>query len=402
MALWREVAGALERGERVSAEQGLWLLTEARLLDLAELASMVRYRLHPGRTVTFLVDSNPNYTNVCDTDCTFCAFYRKPGAVGSYTLSVAEVLDLVGKARERGATTVLLQGGHNPDLPLSYYVDLVRAVRERFPDVTPHFFSPPEIRAIARFCGVTVEHVLETLYQAGQRTLPGGGAEILVDRVRRRISPKKGSAAEWLEVMEKAHRIGFRTTATMMYGHVEEPKDVIEHLLELRDLQDRTGGFLAFIPWSFKPGSTPLARLAGTGPSQARYLRIIATARILLDNFPHIQASWFSEGKKTGQLALEFGADDFGGTLIEENVLLSADFENRTSTEEVLYLIHDAGYVPVQRTTLYETVRVYDDPAYFRGRIGEGLPQVENCSSRIYWQTREAGRQRARGRGGIP
>ncbi len=373
----------VEGGERLSAGDGLWLLTEARLIELAELASTVRYRLHPRRQVTFVVDSNPNYTNICDTDCTFCAFYRKPGAAGSYTLSVDRVLELTRDAQAKGATTILLQGGHNPALPLAYYVELVRRVRKEFPGVIPHFFSPPEIMAIARFTGCTVEQVLESLYRAGQRTLPGGGAEILSDRVRKRISPKKGTANDWLAVMRKAHEIGFRTTATMMYGHLERSEDVIEHFVRLRELQDETGGFLAFIPWSFKSGNAPLGRLVAKQSNEARYLRIIAVARLLLDNFPHVQASWFSEGKKTGQLALEFGADDFGGTLIEENVLLSADFVNRANTEEVLYLIHDAGYVPVQRDTLYKILRVYDDPGYFKARVGSGFPPVENCSSRI-------------------
>jgi cyclic dehypoxanthinyl futalosine synthase len=357
--MMRQIREKVLAGERITFEEGLTLYKEADLLELGQLANVWRYRHNPRPEVTFVIDTNPNYTNVCDTDCLFCAFYRKPGAPDAYTHSVAEMMEIIGRAVEQGATTVLLQGGHNPALPLEYYLELVRETRRRFPHVTPHFFSASEIQAMHRYFGLPVREILLRLREAGMYTLPGGGAEILSARVRRRISPKKGGPEEWLEVHREAHRLGFRTTATMMYGHVEEPEDVLEHLDRIRTLQDETGGFTAFIPWSFKPANTRLQKWVPTGAGPNQYLRIIALSRVYLDNFPHIQASWFSEGKRTGQVALHFGADDFGGTLLEENVHRAADFINTTTLEEVVAMIREAGFIPVQRTTLYERIRVF-------------------------------------------
>lgn len=317
----------------------------------------VRWRLHPERVVTFVVDTNPNYTNVCDVDCTFCAFYRPPGHEEAYTFTVEEMLEKIGRAVSMGATTVLMQGGVSPEIPFDFYVDMVRATRERFPEVTPHFWSAPEVQGMARVSGLPIREVLLRLKNAGQTTIPGGGAEILSHRVRRKISHKKGGAEAWLEVHREAHALGLRSTATMMYGHVEAEEDIIEHLDSIRELQDEYQGFTAFVPWSFKPGNTPLVvkipRYAG--PNQ--YLRVLATSRLYLDNFDHIQASWFSEGKKAGQIALHWGADDFGGTLFEENVHACTGFINKTSTEEIQTLIREAGFRPAQRTTLYEMLR---------------------------------------------
>jgi cyclic dehypoxanthinyl futalosine synthase len=345
-------------GKRLSREEGRWLLAEAPLLELGALAQRVRFRLHPERRVTFVIDSNPNYTNVCVTDCQFCAFYRKPGHPEAYTLTVDEVLKKVEFAASKGATTVLLQGGHNPELPLEYYLTLVRETRRRFPQVTPHFFTASEIQTMSRVSGLSVGAVLARLKEAGQLTLPGGGAEVLSERVRKRIAPKKGGPAAWLEVHREAHRLGLKSTATMMYGHVEEPEDVLDHLDAIRGLQDEHGGFTAFVPWSFKPGNTLLEKWIKhpAGPNQ--YLRMIAASRLYLDNVPHVQASWFSEGKRAGQVALHFGADDFGGTLFEENVHAAAAFVNRTTVEEVCALIREAGFAPAQRTTLYEILKV--------------------------------------------
>jgi len=346
----------LGAGERLSREEGRFLLTEAPLLALGQLAEAVRYRLHPDPDVTFVIDTNPNYTNVCVTDCQFCAFYRKPGDPEAYTLTVEEVMRKLEPAVARGATTVLLQGGHNPALPLDYYLDLVRETRRRFPVVLPHFFTASEIRTMGQVSGLPVREVLARLHDAGQRTLPGGGAEILSARVRRRISPKKGGPEAWLEVHREAHRVGLRSTATMMYGHVEEPDDVLDHLDAVRALQDETGGFTAFIPWSFKPGNTLLEKWIKHYAGPNTYLRMLAVARAYLDNVPHVQASWFSEGKKAGQVALYFGADDWGGTLFEENVHKAADYVNTITVEEITALIRAAGFRPVQRTTLYEPV----------------------------------------------
>ena len=345
-------------GERLDRADGRWLLAEAPLAALGLLAAGVRDRMNPPAEVTYLVDTNPNYTNVCVTDCGFCAFYRRPGAEGAYTLSLEEVMERIAYAAAAGATTVLLQGGHNPDLPFAYYLDLVRETRRRFPAVTPHFYSASEIVQMSQVSGLGIEEVLARLHDAGQRTLPGGGAEILSDRVRRRLAAKKGPSSAWLDVHRAAHRAGMRSTATMMYGHIEEDDDIIEHFEAIRRLQDETGGFTAFIPWSYKPGHTPMQpalEARGFRPAGgARYLRILAVARLMLDNFAHIQASWFSEGKKAGQAALHFGADDFGGTLIEENVHFATGHDLTTTVAETRLLIEEAGFTPVQRTTLYE------------------------------------------------
>jgi dehypoxanthine futalosine cyclase len=346
----------IEAGERLDRDEGRWLLTEAPLLEVGQLAESVRYRLHPEPEVSFVIDTNPNYTNVCVTDCQFCAFYRKPGDREAYTLTVDEVMAKVERAVARGATTVLLQGGHNPTLPLEYYLDLVRETGRRFPGVLPHFFSASEIQTMAQVETLPVREVLARLKAAGQRTIPGGGAEILSTRVRTRISPKKGGPEAWLEVHREAHRLGFRSTATMMYGHVEGPEDVLDHLDAVRGLQDELGGFTAFVPWSFKPGNTLLEKWIKHYAGPNAYCRMLAVARCYLDNVPHLQASWFSEGKRAGQVALHFGADDWGGTLFEENVHKAADYVNTITVEEVVALIREAGFRPVQRTTLYEPV----------------------------------------------
>ena len=355
----RTIGAKIDAGERLSREEGRWLLTEAPLLELGQWAETVRYRLHPEPEVSFVIDTNPNYTNVCVTDCQFCAFYRKPGDREAYTLTVDEVMAKIAPAVDRGATTVLLQGGHNPALPLDYYLDLVRETRRRFPAVLPHFFTASEIQTMAEVHAVPVREVLSRLRAAGQRTLPGGGAEILSTRVRKRIAPKKGGPEAWLEVHREAHRQGFRSTATMMYGHVETPDDVLDHLDCVRRLQDETGGFTAFVPWSFKPGNTLLEKWIKHYAGPNAYCRTLALARCYLDNVPHVQASWFSEGKKAGQIALHVGADDWGGTLFEENVHRAADYVNTITVEEIVTLIREAGFRPVQRTTLYETVRAH-------------------------------------------
>jgi len=346
-------------GERLTREEGLKLWREAGLLELGELANEARLRHNPEPRVTFVIDSNPNYTNVCITDCVFCAFYRKPGQKDAYTLTVEQVMDKVRHAADLGATTVLLQGGHNPQIPLDYYLELIRETRRQFPQVTPHFFTASEVTNMAQVSGLSIREVLEKLKEAGQRTLPGGGAEILSDRIRRRLATKKGGAEAWLSVHRQAHELGFKSTATMMFGHIEEDEDVLEHLEHIRALQDETGGFTAFVPWSFKPGNTPLQKRIKQHASPVQYLRMIAFSRIYLDNFPHVQASWFSEGKKTGQVALHFGADDFGGTLFEENVHAATGFVNKTAVDEIVTLIRESGFEPAQRTTLYEIIRTW-------------------------------------------
>jgi cyclic dehypoxanthinyl futalosine synthase len=357
VALIDAIRASVRAGGRLGRDEGRHLLTDAPLLEVGALASEARFRKLPDKRVTFVIDTNPNYTNVCVTDCQFCAFYRKPGDAEAWTLTVDEVLEKVAFAASRGATTVLLQGGHNPALPFRYYLDLVRETRRRFPAVTPHFFTASEIRQMAEVSGLDVGGVLDHLYEAGQRTIPGGGAEILSRRVRTRIAPKKGGPETWLHVHREAHRRGFTSTATMMYGHVETPDDVLDHLDAVRDLQDEFHGFTAFVPWSFKPGNTRLEKWIAHWKGPNTYLRMLAVARLYLDNFDHVQASWFSEGKRTGQIALHFGADDWGGTLFEENVHRSAAYVNTISVDELATLIRETGFTPVQRSTTYELLK---------------------------------------------
>jgi len=346
--------------ERLTREEGLALLREGDLLEMGSIAEEIRYRKNPNPWVTFVVDTNPNYTNICNVDCIFCAFYRHEGEDGEYTYSVDHMIQKFKESAQKGVTTVLLQGGVNPKLPFEYYLEMVRRTRTEVPEIHPHFFSTSEILGMAAVSGLSLREVLQQLKDAGLNTIPGGGAEILSDRVKKKISSKKGTSADWLEVMREAHLLGYKTTATMMYGHLETDEDIIEHLEVIRALQDDTGGFTAFIPWSFKPCNTPLEKIIPTYAMSTRYLQMLAISRIYLDNFPHIQASWFSEGKKIGQVALHFGADDFGGTLVEENVHAAANFVNKTSTEEVITLIRESGFVPVQRTTLYEILKTYE------------------------------------------
>ncbi len=353
------IADKARNGKRLDRDEGRFLLAEAGLLELGALAQEVRFARVPDKRVTFVIDSNPNYTNVCITDCQFCAFYRKPGDPEAWTLTVDEVLAKIEFAASKGATTVLLQGGHNPALPLQYYLDLVTETRRRFPQVTPHFFTASEIQTMAMVSQLTIGDVLDRLWEAGQRTIPGGGAEILSERVRTRIEPKKGGPAAWLDVHRDAHRRGFKSTATMMYGHVETPDDVVDHWEAIRELQDAHGGFTAFVPWSFKPGNTLLEKWIKHYKGPNAYLRMLAASRLYLDNFEHIQASWFSEGKRAGQIALHFGADDWGGTLFEENVHKAADYVNTITVEDITALIREAGFAPVQRTTTYEIVKAW-------------------------------------------
>ena len=362
--MWTTIERKALEGQRLTPEEGVHLLTEAPLLDLGALAHEVRTRRTDPRVVTYVVDTNPNYTNVCTVDCHFCAFYRKPGsgAADAYTYDLEGVMKMMADADALGATTVLLQGGLNPEIPWEFYPAIVREARRRYPHITPHFFSAPEIHQMVAVSGLTIRGVLEALYEAGQRTLPGGGAEILAPRVRRRISVKKGGPEAWLDVHREAHRVGMRSTATMMYGHVETDAEVIEHLSYVRDLQDQTHGFTAFVPWSYKRGNTPMESKVPHVAGASRYLRILAAARLYLDNFDHIQATWFSEGKKTGQISLHFGADDFGGTLFEENVHLATGHLNKTTLAEIETLIRESGFTPAQRSTLYEILRVGAGP----------------------------------------
>jgi cyclic dehypoxanthinyl futalosine synthase len=371
--MWSTIEAKIRRGERLSPAEGTSLLADAPLLELGSLAQEVRSRKTDPRIVTYVIDTNPNYTNACTVDCHFCAFYRKPGHAEVYTHDVEGVMKMMEAAHTLGATTVLLQGGLNPEIPWEFYPAIVREARRRYPHITPHFFSAPEIHQMVEVSGLTIRGVLEALHEAGQKTLPGGGAEILATRVRRRISIKKGGPEAWLDVHREAHRVGMRSTATMMYGHVETDAELIEHLEYVRALQDETHGFTAFVPWSYKRGNTPMESKVKHVAGASRYLRVLAAARLYLDNFDHIQASWFSEGKKTGQIALHFGADDFGGTLYEENVHLATGHVNKTTVAELETLVREAGFTPAQRTTLYEIVRVAEGPEALE-RLPDDVP----------------------------
>lgn len=346
--------------KRITQEEGVNLFKNAPLEELQAMAQAVRNDKNPSQRVTFVLDSNPNYTNVCNIDCSFCAFYRHKSARDAYTKSIEEVLEHMDLARRAGLTTVLLQGGVNDDLKIDYYVGLVQKARERFPDVHPHFFSAVEIWNVARISNLTVKEVLTRLWAAGLRTLPGGGAEILSEKIRLAVSPKKIGPDGWINIHHTAHEIGYKTTATMMYGHVEEPEDIVEHLETLRRHQDKIPGFTCFIPWSYKKDRTALRRKVKHWAGKDAYFRILAFSRIYLDNFDHIGASWFGEGKEIGMESLHYGADDFGGTVMEENVHRATEWINKADHNDMLSMIRKAGFEPAQRDTFYNIVRTYE------------------------------------------
>jgi cyclic dehypoxanthinyl futalosine synthase len=342
-------------GERLSFDDIVALLKSPDLLPIGMAANEIRFRLHPDPIVTYVVSRNINYTNVCVDYCSFCAFYRPPGHGEGYVLPLEVILQKVQEAVELGATQILMQGGLNPDLRLDWYCNTFAAIKERFPQIWLHCLSPAEILYIAELEEMSVREVLLKLQEAGLGSIPGGGAEILSDRVRYIISRLKCSKDEWLMVMRTAHEIGMRSSATMMFGHVEQPEDIAEHLTAIRDLQDETGGFTAFIHWVFQPGNTPLGkRVKGHQAGGHPYLKLTAIARLALDNFPNIQASWVTQGLKVAQMALFFGANDFGDTVIEENVVRPAGAKYWATIDEMLRAIREAGFIPKKRNTLYE------------------------------------------------
>lgn len=365
-----EVTARLADGAPLGRDDARWLLTDAPLLTLASLATARRDRLHPDRVGTYIVNANVNYTNVCVTRCGFCSFYRLPGDDEGYVLDAAEVVRRVRAAEAQGATQVLLQGGHHPRLGLEYFVELLSALR-RETTAWVHALSAPEVLHLARVSRRPLEAVLLALREAGLQTLPGGGAELLVDRVRRAISPLKARARDWLRVHEVAHALGLRSSATMMFGTAADgPDDVVDHLLALRALQARSGGFTAFIAWTYQPGEAPApARQVTT----SEYLRVVATARLVLDGVGTIQASPLTQGPDVAGLALEFGADDVGNVLLEEHVVAAAGTE-RTLTEDLARrAITRAGLTPRRRDTLY---RVAGDAGDAGDQAPRELPVV--------------------------
>jgi cyclic dehypoxanthinyl futalosine synthase len=340
---------------RITRREALRLLKGAGLLELGRMADEMRKSLHPEGVVTFVVDRNINYTNVCINRCGFCAFWRDEEE--GYVIEPGELFRKIEETLGLGGTQILLQGGIHPGLGIDYYVDLLRSIKERF-GINVHGFSPPEICHIAERSDLTIREALCVLRDAGLDSIPGGGAEILSDRVRKKLSPRKIGKGPWLKVMQEAHRLGMRTTATMMFGSIEGPEDIIEHLEGVRDLQDRTGGFTAFIPWSFQPGNTAYA--SSLQPATAvEYLRVLALSRLYLDNVPNIQASWVTQGIKLAQVSLRFGANDLGSTMIEENVVAAAGVSHRVSKEEMIAAVRGAGFVPAQRDTYYNVIRIY-------------------------------------------
>jgi cyclic dehypoxanthinyl futalosine synthase len=358
---------------RLTRKQGLSLLKNADLLGIGMMADDVRKKLHPEGNVSFIIDRNINYTNVCINKCKFCAFYREKDDPDAYVLSKRKLFNKIRETIQQGGTQILIQGGLHPDLGIEYYVDFLKAVKTKF-DIHVHGFSPPEICYMADGAGLTLKKTIQILMDAGLDSIPGGGAEILSARVREQISPKKIGKTRWLNVMEEAHKLGMKTTATMMFGSVEKPEDIIEHLDAIRRLQDRTNGFTAFIPWSFQPLNTELqgtvVRGQGSGTARQRaekksdispatgvdYLRVLALSRVYLDNVSNVQASWVTQGLKMAQVALRFGANDFGSTMLEENVVAAAGVKYRVSIQDILHAIKGSGFTPVQRNMYYDII----------------------------------------------
>jgi cyclic dehypoxanthinyl futalosine synthase len=354
-----QIADTVRGGERIGAVEALELYQAAPTWLLGQLADAVRTRKHPGRIVTYIIDRNVNYTNVCVARCNFCAFYRPVASPEGYVLGFDEIFRKIDETIAVGGVQLLLQGGHNPDLPLAWYEDLFRAIKQRYPAFKLHALSPPEVIHLSRLSHLPVPGVLERLIEAGLDSVPGGGAEILVDRVRRLLHcDGKATSDEWLDVMRHAHRAGLRTTATMMYGTVETDEERLEHLLRLRALQDETGGFTAFIAWSYQPGHT---ELGGTEATGIDYLRTLAIARLVLDNFDNLQASWVTQGGKVGQLSLACGANDMGSVMIEENVVRAAGASYCMDEVEIVRNIEDAGFAAKRRNMHYE---ILGDPIF--------------------------------------
>ncbi|SFI81251.1 cyclic dehypoxanthinyl futalosine synthase [Thermoflavimicrobium dichotomicum] len=345
-------------GERLGLEEGIALWESDEIEKIGQVANQLMERRHPEPIATFVIGRNVNYTNVCDTYCRFCAFYRRPGHQEGYVLSNEEIFKKIQETVDVGGTEILMQGGTNPDLPFSYYTDLLREIKKRFPNIHMHSFSPAEIMKMVEVSGLTLEEVIRELRDAGLDSIPGGGAEILDDRIRMKISRLKGSWRDWMNVMQTAHRLGMHTTATMVIGFGETLEERVLHLLRIREAQDETGGFLAFIVWTFQPDNTNLKR-EKLPPEE--YLKAVAISRIMLDNIPNLQASWVTMGPEIGKLSLHYGCNDFGSTMIEENVVSAAGTTHKVNNNLAIQLIREAGKIPAQRNTKYEILRIFKD-----------------------------------------
>ncbi len=345
-----------EEGERITVHEALHLLGSSQLTRIAQAADRVRHRKHPEGVVSFLIDRNISYTNVCVARCTFCNFYTKPKAPDGYLLKKEEIFRKIEETIEMGGTGILMQGGMNPDLKIDYYEDLLRSIRKRY-KIHLHCFSPPEIVVLARLSNLSLREAIRRLKAAGLDSIPGGGAEILTERMRREISPGKCTAQEWLEVMRSAHEEGLLTTATMMIGGGETLQERVEHLERIRSLQDETGGFVAFIPWNVQLEDTPMSATITESVSSVEYLKLLAVSRIFLDNIHNIQVSWLTQGLRVAQIALHFGANDVGSIMIEENVISKAGANREAGRSDLTTLIEGAGFIPAQRDTLYRTFK---------------------------------------------
>jgi cyclic dehypoxanthinyl futalosine synthase len=345
----------IKNGARLGKNDAKILLQDAETLVLGLLANEKRKNIHPDNTITYVVDRNINYTNICVSKCFFCAFCRDKSDTDAYVISKKELCLKIEETLELGGAQILLQGGMHPDLNINFYIDMLKYIKENF-DIHIHGFSPPEIFYIAQKEGISIKDTLQELIKAGLNSIPGGGAEILVDEVRNKVSPNKCSAEKWLKVMETAHMLSLRSSATMMFGHIEKTDHIIEHLFKIRELQDKTKGFTAFIPWSFQPENTKINVKTATG---VEYLRVLAVSRLFLDNIDNIQASWVTQGDKIAQIALSFGANDMGSTMIEENVVAAAGVNFRLPEKEIIRLIKNAGFNAAQRNCFYERLKEF-------------------------------------------
>ncbi len=358
-----EIAPLLEKavdGGRLTPEEGLQLLQSHDLVSLGEAADAVTRRLHPEPYRTYNIDRNINYTNACTAVCDFCAFYRPPDHPDVYVLTRRNCCKKIEETVELGGDQILLQGGLHPKLPLEWYEEMLRDMRSEFPQINVHGFSPPEIYHFTKISKLPLQEVLERLKEAGLGSLPGGGGEILVDRVRKEITRGKVLTDDWLDVMRVWHELGGRSSATMMFGHVESLAERIEHLERLRQLQDETGGFTAFICWTFQPDNTDLDHIPPAGAFE--YLKTQAVSRLYLDNFPNIQSSWVTQGEKVGQMAMFYGANDMGSLMIEENVVAEAGTVHYLSLETIRRVIRECGYIPRQRNVFYEYIDEVEEP----------------------------------------
>lgn len=366
MAAINDILDKALRGERLDLDDTIKLYESDEVEKMGHVANILMERQHPEPITTFVIGRNVNYTNICDVYCRFCAFYRRPGSEDGYVLPDEVIFQKIQETIDVGGTEILMQGGTNPNLPFSYYINLLSAIKQRFPNITMHSFSPAEIMKMKEVSdGLSLEEVLRQIHEAGLDSLPGGGAEILDDRTRQKISRLKGSWRDWMDVMQTAHKIGMNTTATMVIGFGESLEERALHLLRVREAQDEciqngypSEGFLAFIPWTFQPDNTNLKQERQTPES---YLKTVAISRIVLDNIKNLQSSWVTMGPEVGKLSLQYGCNDFGSTMIEENVVSSAGATYKVNIESILKIIREAGKIPAQRNTKYEILRMFDE-----------------------------------------